>query len=229
MTRAPLLLLVLALLGCSSANGDDALEDPPASGPVETAPPEPSERVRVLVAGDSIAGGYYASAPDRAFDDLLDDRIASENQDAAVVPVTIAVSGARAFRVAAGVESATVVAEPFDVAVLEAGTADIGVSTVRELAAGYTRLLASVEARSPDAEVVCLGPWDRPQVTRPFEAAVRRVCADHVFVPLSDLFADRSLHGPAGESTPLGKRDWYHPNDQGHEAIAARVAEALDA
>lgn len=227
MTRAALALLVVVLTGCSgSAGGSEGreIDDPLLAANANAAATAPADPLRLLVAGDSIADGYYASTPERGFAEVLDDRLA---EDGAVVPVTVAVSGARAFRVAASVERETVVAEPFDLAVLEAGTNDIGVSTTRDMADGYRRLLDAVESRSPDAEVVCLGPWDKPRVVRSFESVVRRLCADHVYVPLSDLFVDRSLHGPTGEPTELGRRDWYHPNDRGHAAIAQRIQDAL--
>jgi acyl-CoA thioesterase-1 len=212
--RVVALVILVALAGC----GADA--DEPDEG---TAPRPP---LRVLVAGDSLTEGYYASTPDRGFAPLVVDALRRAGGPE-VTPVVVGVSGARAFRVAARVEETTAGARPFDVAVLEVGANDVGKSSLREWTDGYRRLLAAVSATSPDAEVVCLGPWHAPRPARAYESVLRRLCADHVYLPLSDLFAADGLRGPEGAPTALGPRDAFHPNDRGHAAIADRVAAAV--
>jgi acyl-CoA thioesterase-1 len=186
-----LVALAAVLTGCG-----DGVEPAPEPGP------------SVLVVGDSITGGYYASVPDRAFTALLDDG----NVD------TVAVPGARAFRVAAAVEEQVV--DAYDVVVLEVGANDVGKSTMAEWRSGYRRLLDAVAASSPGADVVCLGPWNAPRPSRRYEAVVRELCADATYLPLSDLYATPGLRGPAGVETSLGASDGFHPNDAGHRAMA---------
>lgn len=183
---------------------------------------EPPEPLRLLVAGDSLAEGYYATTVDQGFASLL-----AEDLDAD--PTVVGVAGARAFRIAAAVEDVTAGEEPYDVVVLEAGANDVGVSSQADWRAGYERLLAAVTATSPNATVVCLGPWESPRRTRAFDTVVRRLCRDHVYLPLSDLYAEPGSRGPAGTSTELGTSDDFHPNGAGHAAIADRILEDIHA
>lgn len=209
----PLLLVVALLTGCQPSAGDDA-------------PPRDLPPLRVLVAGDSLAAGYYASQAERGFAGLLVEDLADEHD---VTVETVAVLGARALGVAIEVAERTAGAPPADVVVLEAGSNDVGESTLRVWTQTYRRLLDAVAVSSPEATVVCLGPWGPPAQSRPYEAVVRRLCAEHRWAPLSDLYATRGLRGPRGSSTGLGARDAFHPNDRGHARIAERLREVLAA
>lgn len=215
LRSAVLLLAALTLVGCQSP-----IDEEPDAGPPPSLP-----SLRLLVAGDSLADGYYASEPDRGFAPLLVEALSAR---ASVTPVIVAVAGARAFRVAADVETTTLGVEPFDLAVLEVGANDVGTSTIQDWRDGYVRLLAAVEATSPEAEVVCLGPWNAPRASRPYEAVVRRLCRSHLYLGLSDLFATEGLRGTAGRDTGLGTSDVFHPDDRGHAAIAQRIEDAID-
>lgn len=177
-----------------------------------------------MVVGDSIVDGYYASDPSLGFAPLLVEALSSDHD---VTPVVVGESGARAFRVAAAVEAETADETPVDVAVLEAGANDVDKSTLREFAVGYRRLVDSVRATSPDAELVCLGPWNDPQRSARYEVVVRRLCVGQTYLPLSDLYARAELRGPAGRQTALGVGDGFHPNDAGHAAITAVVAAVI--
>ncbi|MCW2815775.1 MAG: lysophospholipase [Nocardioides sp.] len=205
-----LALLLGCLLGYLLVGGCDGRAREPAAP--EAGPP------RVLLAGDSITGGYYASDAEHGYAALVVDSLGATAQ-------TVTVAGARAFRVAAEVEDADL--EPVDAIVLEAGANDVGKSTLTEWTAGYRRLLEAVTAASPDAAIVCLGPWNAPTASRTYEAVVRRLCAEHTYLSLSDLYATPGLRGPAGRPTFLGASDDFHPADRGHAAIAARVTGAL--
>lgn len=204
--------LLLLVAGCSSTATDAPDPEPPK-------PP-----LRLMVAGDSIVDGYYASKLSLGVVPLLVDALSDEYD---VTSVVVGESGARAFRVAGSVERETVGEAPVDVAVLEAGANDVGKSTPREFADGYRRLIAAVRATSPDAELVCLGPWNDPQRSAPYEDVVRRLCAGQTYLALSDLYARAELRGPAGRQTELGVGDGFHPNDAGHAAIVAAVTDAL--
>lgn len=218
--RAPtvLALVVTVLLaGCSSSGGSAG------STPTSSAPPRDLPPLSVLVAGDSLADGYFASDRAHAFTALLYDDLASDHE---LTEDTVAVSGARALGVAIELEKDPEPA-PVDVVVLEVGGNDVGESTMKQWTRTYERLLAAVEATAPAAEVLCLGPWNSPAASRPYEEVVQDLCADHVYVPLSDLYAASANRGPAGSETQLGARDEFHPNDQGHAAIAERVRAAI--
>jgi lysophospholipase L1-like esterase len=204
-------LVPLTLTGCQASTAEP-------SAVAERAP------LRLLVAGDSIVDGYYATTPERGFTALLEASLAQVRD---LTSVVVAVSGARGFRVAAQVETATVGEDPFDVVVLEVGANDVGKSSLREWRDGYTRLLDAVAATSPDARVVCLGPWIAKGPTQPYLAVVRRLCVGQVVLGLGDLYGRPGLRGPAGTATWLGASDLFHPNDRGHGAIADRVLDAV--
>lgn len=204
---------LLVLAGCGTADA----EPTPATPPTTDRP-----ALRVLFVGDSLAEGYFASTPDRAFPELL---VAGWSESADVTDLRATRAGWRTFRIATLVDQTGL-----DVAVLEAGANDVGETSVPAFARAYRDLLARVESGSPDVVVVCLGPWGPPGVTDPYDAAVEAACDGeaHRFALLSDLYAHPGLRGPVGSETTLGDRDDYHPNDRGHAAIAARVREALD-
>ena len=75
----------------------------------------------------------------------------------------VAVPGARALGVAIQVAKDTADRPAADLVVLEAGANDVGESSIRVWSQTFRRLLTAVERTSPDAEVVCLGPWGPPR------------------------------------------------------------------
>jgi hypothetical protein len=103
--------------------------------------------------------------------------------------------------------------------------------------ASYETLLQRVGASSPRAQLVCLGAWDPPGSSNPlgltaadYDAAVRSSCGGKrgSFVPLSSVFVQPGVRGPAGQATPFGTADTFHPNDMGQVLIAGDVLAGLD-
>lgn len=196
------------------------------SGPSDagSTPAEPSDTRRVLLAGDSITEGYYATTPDDGFAALLLDGWDAEG-------LRVEEAGARAWRIARAVDDLhdQQPGTTYDVAVLEVGANDVGKTPVREWAVDYRELVVAAERGDP-ALVVCLGPWNDAARSAPYDRVVGRICDGdgRVHAPLSDLYDDPALHGPVGAATDFGARDAFHPGDDGHAAIAARVAEVVD-
>jgi lysophospholipase L1-like esterase len=117
--------------------------------------------------------------------------------------------------------------------------------------AQYRALLARLRASSPIASLICLGVWSASvDVNRlglhpaAYDAEVRSACESMggSFVPLSGIFAESDLHAPparwramggrqglAGPDVLQGREIGFHPNDAGHERIAATVFAAAEA
>ncbi len=207
-TTAPVAVLVLLAAGCS---GQSAADDPR---------PDP---LRVLFAGDSITVGYYASAPSESFAALLLD---DWGVDREVDAVRAEESGARTWRITRQVDE--IAPTDLDIAVIEVGANDVGKTPVREYAEDVTALVDRV-ADSPDVTTVCLGPWNKPEATRPYDRAVEQICDGdgRIFIRISDLYAADGMRGPIGTETTFGPRDDFHPNDAAHAEIARRIQSAL--
>ncbi len=204
-------VVVLAALLASVTSGCSAPPEPDAT---------PTEPLRVLFAGDSITAGYYATDESRSYAALL---AAAWESDGRVEITRAEEAGARAWRIARRVEDLPVVA--VDVAVVEVGANDVGKTPVPVYLADVQGLVEQIVADSPGATIVCLGPWNDPVASRPYDRVVRRICdgGGRVYVAISDLYATDGLRGPVGADTAYGPRDDFHPNDLAHAEIARRI------
>lgn len=203
----------------------------PTRTPTPTASPTPTARpgtalvtrakdgtARMLVAGDSLAAGFFASEKDRGFTSLVADAVGR-------VEMTTA---AQAHQTLTTVAAITDVPDDLDLAVVELGTNDVGLPTpLPDFEQQYTGLLERIRASSPSAALVCLGTWTSDGAA--FDEVIARTCAARggVYVGLADAFSTASYHGPAGRDTFAGAGDEFHPNDVGHRAIADGVLKAL--
>lgn len=172
----------------------------------------------MLVAGDSLAAGFFASQKDRGFTSLVAD---------AVGPVEMT-TAAQAHQTLTTVAAITDVPDDLDLAVVELGTNDVGLPTpVADFEQQYVGLLERIRASSPKAALVCLGTWTSDGAA--YDEAIARTCAERggVYVGLADAFSTPAYHGPEGRDSFAGPGDDFHPNDTGHRAIADGVLKAL--
>lgn len=187
-----------------------------------TAAPERTshaDSTSILVAGDSLAGGYYASSAEKGFVDRVADSIDG--------PVQVT-KATRAHESLAVVSSVAEIPEDVDIAIVELGTNDVGIPTPEaEFREGYASLLDRVRETSPDAKLICIGTWTGWGWTQDETIRSECIARDGAYVHLRDLFDRDELHGPEGVETPVGTSDWFHPNNRGHAAIANRVSTAL--
>jgi len=173
---------------------------------------------RVLITGDSLAAGFFATTQAQGFSALVAD---------ALGPVEVT-TVSRAHQTLTTVAGITEVPADLDLAVIELGTNDVGIPTPREdFDAQYHDLLARVRSTSPDAALVCLGTWTGDGAA--YDEIIARLCADSGgrYIPLAGLFATADFHGPDGRDTFVGPGDDFHPNDAGHRAIADAVLAVL--
>lgn len=203
----------------------------PTPAPTPTPTPTPTARpgtvllerkgddsVRMLVAGDSLTAGFFATTKDQGF-------IRLAAADIGGVDIT---GAAQAQQTLSTVAAVTDVPADVGVAVVELGTNDVGVPTpLADFEQQYANLLDRIRSTSPRAGLVCLGTWTADGAA--YDEAIARTCAARagVYVSLAEKFANADFHGPAGRDTFAGAGDEFHPNDAGHRAIADAVLAAL--
>jgi lysophospholipase L1-like esterase len=190
---------------------------------VAAATPRPTT-LRVVFIGDSLTVGLYASTIDHTYASLLAVRWKATLLD------RVGIAGVHAD----GLLDAVKHMEPGATdAVVEVGTNDFVNTVPGDFNEAYRALIAAVHRREPHARIVCLGiwrsaiehtPWGDPPET--YDALIQAACPGP-FVSLQSLTNDPTLRGPAEQPTFRGPSDTFHPNDRGHDAIAATIDAAV--
>jgi undecaprenyl-diphosphatase len=181
--------------------------------------------LKLLILGDSVMQGYYASEQSLSAANLIASGLARwgkvDETNASVAGRTVT----DALHVPLG-------RTQYDLIVIMFGNNDVFKSNIDTFNRDYPRLMAKLHASSPAARVMCLPPWMRPNtyvsrngnLAEDFFMAAQRQCeaSDGVFVD--------SLVGQAGgdDNAPIGTINFLgppasddgHPNDRGHKAIA---------
>jgi acyl-CoA thioesterase I len=215
-----LALAAAALLTAALALAPKTASPGTAAGNGFAAPSPVQQPLRVLLIGDSLADGAYASTQDARFGSIVRMELARRGP---VELTTAAVPGIMAGQMLSRVPSGAV----FDVVIAELGTNDVGRTAAGTFAADYGTVLDALAAQSPQARLVCLGPWGRPDAVGGYDGAVAAQCRQHAgaFRPLGALFEEnRWKDGKLPDGRVV---DDFHPNDAGHALIAAQVMDAL--
>lgn len=178
----------------------------------------PDDRpLRLLFAGDSLAGGFFASAKDKGFTQLVRQSLSQSG------PVE-EFRGEQAHATLSTVGGLVNVPAGLDLAIVELGTNDIKAKTdPATFAEQYAGLLAKIKADSPNAAILCASVWQSDATTKDvYNRAIQEQCqtAGGKYADISVLFEVASNRGPAGVETWVGTSDNFHPNDKGHQAIS---------
>lgn len=180
--------------------------------------------LRLLITGDSLAGGFYASTQDNGFSKIVQAGLAQKG------PVE-ALGASRAHATLSTVDSILDVPANIDLAIVELGTNDVGAKTdPKAFGDQYGALLDKVQRNSPTVAVLCLSTWQSPATTAPvYNTIIKDKCSKSggKYVDLTSLFISEVNRGPAGVDTWVGKSDTFHPNDTGHKAIADLILERI--
>lgn len=176
---------------------------------------------RVMFIGDSLAGGYFATTIEQGYAALTRERLRLDYDLDWVV----------ASKAGGDTKVVSVLDLPSDVdlVIVELGTNDSLHTLPPIFHRQYESLLRRVRETSPAASLVCMGVWRRRWRAWPYDRSIRRLAARFggVYVGLSDLYADPTTRGPAGVQVENGISDNFHPNDEGHARITARLWSAV--
>ncbi|MCM3485089.1 SGNH/GDSL hydrolase family protein [Kocuria rosea] len=185
----------------------------------------PSSRsLKVLVIGDSLATGLHASNQARGFRPLT---IEALEEDGPVEENHGHKSGGTADEVL----ELTDLGKDNDLSIVELGTNDIGETEIEDFRGQYRELLNTIREDSPDTQFLCAGTWQNRDLAGPYDAVIQDECeaSDGVFVSMVQLHENEANRGPAGRNDVYeGPSDTFHPNDQGHQAIADRIMDHLN-
>jgi lysophospholipase L1-like esterase len=113
--------------------------------------------------------------------------------------------------------------------VVELSTNDAVRMSHSDFRRSYAELLDRIKTASPDAALLCIGPWRPRDVAARFDTIIKDLCEARggVFRSISDISEDEKNKGPAGVPAFEGLSDDFHPNDRGHAAIASRMLDAV--
>lgn len=247
-TILSLLLLLAAAGGCGSAPVRAVAARPAhaassraahASRPVSVVSERPAlgearagaAPVRLFFVGASITTGAGASSAAHAYPQVVAAQLAAAGH-----PVQTHVMARSGITVATA--DTWDVAVPSDVVIVQLATNDfMHDEPLATFSATYNDVVRRVRAASPTAQLICLGGWNDPASVNPigvsaadYDAAAWSACtiAGGRYVDLSAIYMDARNHGPVGRATFLGPGDHFHPNDRGHEELAARVLASQD-
>lgn len=182
---------------------------------------------RVMFIGDSLLGGLYASKESATWSAHVISTLKSEVGDIEVVP-------APRKDLPPGTPTSTSsfdlsrIPDDLGLAVVELGTNDSGGTVSLGLfAKQYSLILDRIRSTSPNSYILCLSPWPP---SSPYTTIIVSACTTRPrtsYVDISKFFDAPGMRGPAGQTTPFGLSDDFHPNDAGHRAIADSVNQAL--
>lgn len=192
---------------------------PPPAPPPPTPIPTPSVARTVLIIGDSLTGGYFAT-------DQAHDYASIISHDLNLRPIaTHGVYGSTAPDAVSGLQSQP--APSAELVIVELGTNDWK-EGLTAFEPAYQQVLALLRQTSPTAPLLCLGVWQDASKAA-FDPIIQQACEAQggTFRPLRPLFDTDAYRGPVGQTTWLGASDGWHPNDAGHAAIASLVESVL--
>lgn len=240
LTRRTLLHVGLAatpavLAACGTARAAQIATATTAPTVTPTVTPTPLPVVarpafqRVLLVGDSLTFGEGASRPNvgYAFSTVM--ALRARGKGAGAYYLLHGISGITTSGMLSFMDALDS-GETADLVILELGTNDIvGSTPLSDFRAQYARLLARLRANSPTALIVGLTCWHDPQhVTRSgsrvgeYNAIIANTLAQS---------NDSSAPSRCVNLAPLYRTPWYHhdggdtfhPNDDGHAAIAQAI------
>jgi lysophospholipase L1-like esterase len=180
------------------------------------------EPLRVTYVGDSLDAGLYATERKLGFHPLMVDAWRADGPVSDTPLNSLGGTTERALRNSDLPRGQQLI-------VVELGTNDVVRTDHRAFRRDYGQLVDRLREASPEAGLLCVGPWRPRDTAERFDVIIKDICEGNggVFRSLSDLYERSDLKGPSGEPTESGQSDSFHPNDLGHRAIADRLLGAV--
>ncbi|MBW3570097.1 MAG: arylesterase [Gemmatimonadetes bacterium] len=217
------LVLPFLIFGCGRAESNQ----PPSAGGSAAAPaersPSAAERRIVMFLGTSLTDGYGLERED-AYPAIIQQKI-----DSAGLPWEVVNAGLSGEKSAGALQRVRswLIRQPFDVLVIETGANDMltgaNLDTMR---ANIQGIIDTVRAARPDARIVLAGMLAAPNLgvgyVDQFNATFPELARENqvAFIPFL-------LEGVAAD-TAMNLADGIHPNEKGHQRVAATVWETLE-
>lgn len=222
-TRAVLVLLLVLIFGTVLVAYRFSPDTPAPENTTRARATVPAgDTFRVTFIGDSLDAGLYASERTLGFHPLMVDVWRAGG------PVTDTPLNSLGGTTEKALGN-TDIPGGQHLVVVELGTNDVTRTDHNSFRRDYEQLIARLVEASPDAALLCVGPWRPRDAARRFEVIIKDTCEGRggTFRSISDLAEDPDFRGPADEPTEFGPSDEFHPNDLGHRAIAERLIGAV--
>lgn len=216
------LVLPFLIFGCGDAESNRPPSDSPAPARADAESSSDANRRIVMFLGTSLTDGYGLERED-AYPALVQEKI-----DSAGLPWEVVNAGLSGEKSAGALQRVRswLIKQPFDVLVIETGANDMltgaDLDTMR---ANIQGIIDTVRAARPTARVVLAGMLAAPNLG---ESYVRRFNATYPQLARENqlAFIPFILEGVAAQPD-MNLADGIHPNEQGHQRVAATVWETL--
>ncbi|HEY0017628.1 MAG TPA: arylesterase [Longimicrobium sp.] len=215
------LILPLLIFGC----GRPESNQPPAGDATSAAAggESSSPRRTVMFLGTSLTDGYGLERED-AYPAIIQQKV-----DSAGLPWEVVNAGLSGEKSAGALQRmrSWLIRQPFDVLVLETGANDMLTGgDVDAMRANIQAIVDTVRAARPDARIVLAGMIAAPNLGRRygnrFNGAYPQLARENGLTLIPFL-----LDGVAAQPR-LNLADGIHPNEQGHQIVAANVWKTLE-
>jgi acyl-CoA thioesterase-1 len=217
------LVLPFLIFGCGDAESNRSPSGSAAAGKADAESSSDASRRIVMFLGTSLTDGYGLERED-AYPALVQEKI-----DSAGLPWEVVNAGLSGEKSAGALQRVRswLIKQPFDVLVIETGANDMltgaDLDTMR---ANIQGIIDTVRAARPTARVVLAGMLAAPNLgesyVRQFNATYPTLARENqlAFIPFI-------LEGVAAQPD-LNLADGIHPNEQGHQRVAATVWQTLE-
>jgi acyl-CoA thioesterase-1 len=217
------LVLPFLIFGCGDAESNRPPSGSAAGGKADAESSSDASRRIVMFLGTSLTDGYGLERED-AYPALVQEKI-----DSAGLPWEVVNAGLSGEKSAGALQRVRtwLIKQPFDVLVIETGANDMltgaDLDTMR---ANIQGIIDTVRAARPEARIVLAGMLAAPNLgagyVRQFNATYPELARENqlTFIPFI-------LEGVAAQPD-LNLADGIHPNEQGHQRVAATVWQTLE-
>lgn len=234
------IILAIGVISFFVMNNRESEFIPVASSPVSNSTPKLTEEPYInkksypvyVPAGDSLSQGYFATTQDNSFPYILAKKLQTLNTESAS---TISATGVYGGKLSDGLnpKSIEAIAKPKpNLITFEYGTNDAGDNPVPTPITDFQKQIDEwVEKVTANNKplIVFVTTWNQGPRGDEYDKIIINTAKkyNYPYVYIKDLYMNEKNKGPAGLDTWVGKSDTFHPNNQGHEAIAEAIFQTI--